>query len=173
MDLEPEEDAGEAASRFSYDVRQLVEAGLQVKVNHVWHYADMQALLGRDLTGNDAALQTAIRRLSRDHACEFKNIRRVGYVRLDDEGIVSEAPGDRLKIGRKIKRASQRSTNIRDWENLTDSLKREVDAHRSILGLMRSILRPASVRRVREEVNRARAELDVEQTVKLFRKSTD
>lgn len=154
---------------FSYDVRRLVEQALNVEENQMWTYDAMSDLLGTAVYGSNHALQEALRRLSRDHGREFSNVRKVGYVRLDDAGIVMQSPDDRQSIGRKLKRAAQKSGNIKDWESLADQYKREADTHRSVLSLMRAILKPASVKRVREEVDRQLGELDVDRTLSLFK----
>ena len=154
---------------FSYDVRRLVEQALAVEENQMWAYGAMSDLIGTEVCGSNPALQEALKRLSRDHGREFSNIRKVGYVRLDDAGIVMQAPTDRQSIGRRIKRAGQKAGNIQDWESLADRYKREADTHRSLIGLMRSILKPSSVKRVREEVDRQLGELDVDRTLSLFR----
>lgn len=157
-------------SRYSYDRRRFVEIGMAVEPNTVWTFDDMTKQLGRPVEGSDAALQHALRVLARDHGCEFKNIRKVGYLRLCDQGIVSEAGPDRASVSRKVKRAVLRTSNIKNWDGLNDALKREVDSHRSVLSLLRHIVKPSSVKRIKSEVDKAHAELNVDATLKLFRK---
>lgn len=159
--------------RYAYDRRRFVEIGLTIDTGDVWSFRAMSEAIQRPVDGADPALQHALRILARDHQREFKNIRKVGYLRLSDEAIVGEAGNDRNAVHRKIKRASQRSSNIQQWDELADPYKREVDAHRSILSLMRHILKPASVRQIRQEVDKARDELDVDSTLRLFRRKQD
>lgn len=154
---------------FSYDVRKLVEQGLEIDENSMWTYHAMSERVGSEMHGSHPVVQEALKRLSRDHGREFSNVRKVGYVRLDDEGIVSQAPNDRASVARKIKRSAQKSSNIRDWESLADHYKREADTHRSVLGLMRAILKPSSVKRIRHEVDKAAGELDIDRTISLFK----
>ena len=154
---------------FSYDVRRLVDQALAVGENQMWTYAMMGELIGVEVHGSHPALQEALKRLSRDHGREFSNVRRIGYVRLDDKGIVLQAPADRSSVARKVKRASVRSANIQNWESLADHYKREADTHRSVLGLMRAILKPSSVKRIRHEVDKAAGELDIDRTISLFK----
>lgn len=168
MPFEPKPD-----SRHGYDVRRLIEAGMTVQPNTLWSFTDISELLQRPVIGNDPALQRALHMLSRDHSREFKNVRTVGYIRLSDEGIVGEAGNDRAAVKRRVKRASQRSSNISEWDKLADPLKREVDAHRSILALLRHVIAPRAIKRVRHEVDRIRDELPLAETLRLFRKNTD
>ena len=155
------------------DARQLVEIGMMIEPNTVWSFKEMAEQLGRPMEGSDQALQRALRVLARDHGKEFKNIRNVGYLRLNDEGIVGEAPRDREGVKRRVKRAALRSSNVVDWNALADPLKRELDAHRSILALLRHIVTPKAVKRVRSEVDKLHDELPLTETLKLFRKEAD
>jgi hypothetical protein len=157
---------------YTHETRRLVEAGMAVEPDSVWSYKQMNDLLQRPVDGADGALQHALRILARDHGREFRNIRKHGYLRLTDEGIVHEGGNDRSAVSRKIKRAVMRTTNIQNWNALNTALQRDVDAHRSILHLMRHLVKPSSVNRVRSEVDRAHAELDLDQTLRLFRNDT-
>lgn len=161
----------EKDGHYAAETRRFVELGMSIEPDSVWTYSQMAQQIGRTVDGSDPALQHALRVLARDHGREFKNVRKVGYLRLSDQGIVSESGNDRSAVNRKVKRSVMRSANIQDWNALNDGLKREVDAHRSILGLMRHILKPASVKRVRSEVDRCHAELALDETLKLFRNS--
>jgi hypothetical protein len=70
---------------FSYDVRRLVEQGLEIEENSMWTYAAMSEHVGSEMHGSHPALQEALRRLSRDHGREFST--SAGRLcRLDDEG---------------------------------------------------------------------------------------
>ena len=162
MDLNP--------GTFTYEVRKLVDAGMAIEPNQMWTYHQMSDAAGTEIDGSTGSLQEALKRLSRDHGREFKNVRKIGYLRLCDEGIVTHAPTDRVSVKRKLDRAARRAGNIQNWEALADGLKREVDTHRSVLGVMRALLKPSSIKRVREEVNRASDEIDVEKTLALFRR---
>lgn len=155
----------------AHEVRRIIDIGLSVEVDTLWTYAQMAEQMGREVVGNDSALQKALARLSRDHGVEFKNVRKIGYIRLSDQGIVDQSGGDRVGITRKVRRVSQRSANIQNFDALTDSLKLEVNAHRTVLALMREIVKPSAVRRVKQEVDRARTELDIDSTLALFRRS--
>lgn len=161
----------ERDGHYAHETRRFVEIGMSIEPNSVWAYSQMAEQLGRKVDGADGALQAALRLLARDHGREFKNIRKIGYLRLDDEGIVSEAGSDRAAVNRKVRRSVMRSSNIQQWDALNDNLKREVDAHRSILHLMRHLLKPSSIKRVRGEVDRVHDELAVDQVVALFRNS--
>lgn len=156
-------------SLYSEEVALLIQAGLEIQENGVWTYAAMSELLRREMAGNDSALQTALQRLARDHAIEFKNIRTEGYLRLDDRGIAGMASPDRQAVRSRVKKGIRRSSNIRDWNDLDEPLKREVDAHRSVLAVMRHILKPASINKVRAEVQKAHDEIDLDKTLDLFR----
>lgn len=169
-DYNPEE-ADIDKKAWPYWVRRLVDEGLKLRANELWTYEQIGEIIeDPNVHGSTSALQEALRRLSRDHGVEFKNVRKVGYVRLDDSGIADRAPHDRRAVGRRIKRAQQRSSNIKDWDALSDERKRETDAHRSILNLIRMAVSPASVRRVRHEVTRVNDELDPEKLIELFQR---
>ena len=131
----------------------------------------MTALLGKETTGNSGALQAALRILSRDHGVEFKNLRKIGYVRLDDIGIIEMAAPDRQSIKKRVGRSIQRSANIQNWEGLADKYKREADTSRSILAVIRQATTIKTLNRVRKEVTKAHDELDLERTLALFQKS--
>jgi hypothetical protein len=154
---------------FTYETRKLVESGLNIEINQVWTYREMSDLLGMEVAGSTPSLQAALKRLSRDHGCEFKNLRNIGYLRLDDVGIVEMSTPDRQSIRNRVARSIQRTTNIRKWEELSDHYKRELDAHRSVVSLMRQILKPSSMKQIRAEVERARDTIDLEQTLELFK----
>lgn len=156
--------------RHSYDIRLLIEAGQSVEAEHVWTYQAISALLQREVSGNDSALQTALRRLSRDSGIEFRNIRKIGYLRLSDEGIVDQAPTDRLGVSRKVKRISQRAGNVQSYVSLPPRLQQELDAHRTVLAVMRDVVKPSNVKKISDEVALQKRELDVvEATLRLFK----
>lgn len=154
---------------FTRDVRVLVDEALKLKPNEVWTYKQISDALERTVDGSDGALQEAIKRLARDHTTELKNIRKVGYVRLDDAGVVAQAGPDRQGIHRRVKRAVMRASNIRDWEALSDRHKLEATAHRSLLGLIHHVTRPSVIKQVRDEAETKRAELDVDSVIALIR----
>lgn len=156
---------------YAHEVRRFVDIGVTIEPETIWTYEAMRQQMNRTVDGADSALQQALRVLARDHSVEFKNIRKHGYLRLSDEGIAHESGNDRTAVNRKVKRSVLRSSNIQNWDALNDNLKREVDAHRSILHLMRHILKPSNVKRVRSEVDRQHAELDLDETLRLFRNS--
>ena len=86
---------GSQDGRYSYDRRRFVEIGMTVEAGDVWSFKQMAEQVQRPVDGADPALQHALRVLARDHGREFKNLRKVGYLRLDDEAIVGEAENDR------------------------------------------------------------------------------
>lgn len=154
---------------FTFETRRLVEQAQETEVNGVWSYAAMTELVGHEIDGSSPTLQAALKRLSRDHGIEFKNVRNMGYLRLDESGIVEMAPIDRQTIRRRISRAAQRTGNIKNWEALTDHYKREADTHRSLIAVMRQLLKPSAVKRIRDEVDRVHDKIDVDGTLALFR----
>lgn len=155
----------------AHEARQLVDQGREIAIDHVWTYRSMGDMLGREIAGDDSALQVALRRLSRDHGVEFKNVRKVGYLRLSDEGIVDHAGPDRLAISRKVRRAAQRAGNVQNYEALNLKLQNDLNAHRTVLAIVREAVKPSSVRAIAREVEKAHREIDPrEATIALFKK---
>jgi len=155
------------ASSYAFETRKLVEAGQRITPNTLWSYQNIGKVIEREVDGSTGSLQAAMRLLSRDYGVEFKNVRKIGYIRLNDEGIISMAGGDRKGINRRVKRSVQRSGNIQDWDALSGPKQREVDAYRSIFSALRIILHPSRLKRVRHEVDRIHDELDTKTTLEI------
>lgn len=161
----------ETVSAFTYEVRALVEAGRQIDIGSVWTYQQIAETIGvPQIHGNHSSLQKALARLSRDHGIEFRNVRKAGYVRLDDPGIVEAMPNDRASIQRKVKRSVQRSENVKDWSGLTNDQRAELNASRAILSVIRRAVDRKTIQRVKAEAQSIASEPDMQKTIELFKK---
>lgn len=154
---------------FSFETRKLIDDALTVAPNAMWTYGRMAEVIGQAVDGSSVTVQTAVKRLARDHGVEFKNVRNIGYLRLDETGIVEMGPVDRQAIRSRVKRAVQRTGNIKNWESLSEHYKREVDSHRSLIALMRHLLKPSAIKAIRNEVDKVHDKIDVDRTLSLFR----
>ncbi len=155
---------------FSAIVRRLVEQGLGVETGETWTYEAMSTLSNSErMEGGLPQVQHALMILARRHGREFINIRKVGYRRLDDAGIVEAGDSDRHKISRRVSRARLRTSNVQDWQALSQAQKQELDTHRTVLSLMRNVLKRSSIKRIREGVIHAQDQLDLDKTLALFR----
>lgn len=159
-------------SAFTYEVRALVDAGQQIEAGAVWTYERIAEIIGApQVNGNHSSLQKALARLSRDHGIEFSNVRKVGYVRLDDPGIVEAMPADRSTIQRKVKRSVQRSDNVKDWSTLSNEQQAELNASRAILAAIRRAVNRKTVEQVKAEARLLSAEPDMQKTIEFFKKA--
>lgn len=121
-------------SDFSYIVGELVKAAQMVQPNELWTYEAMSEAIGVKIqNGGDGRLQAAIKRLSRDHAVDLKNVRTVGYRRLDSPGIVGGLPADVEKIRRQAKRSGRKARNA-EYNALSISEKSALDRHMAYVG---------------------------------------
>ena len=159
------------ASAFSIDVRDLITDGQNIDVGDVWTYKAMQQTVRRVVHGGDHALQTALSRLARDHAIEFKNVRGVGYLRLDDVGIVDRLPKDRNRIRRTVRRSRMRAANIRDYDSMPNETKLSHDLHAATIGVIGSMLKNRTMKRIRQEAERVHGEIDSERVLSMFRRA--
>ena len=163
------EDPTFGASMWAANVRALVDAMLLLVKNEVLPYAQMSALIGKDVDGGTSEYQVARNRLSKHYHIEMKTLPKIGAMRLDDGGIVEELPRDRDGIHRKIKRSLQRTANVEDYDVLSNTQKLEHDRHLAHLGLMRALQEPAASRAIDERVTYGLREVDYQRLIELLR----
>ena len=163
--------ADQNASAFAIDTRDLVNAGTKIPINEVWTYAAMRSVVRRKIDGGDHALQVALNRLARDHGIEFKNVRGVGYQRLDDEGIVDHLPADRSKIRRVVRRSRLRAANIKDYDALPNEAKLNHDLHAATIGVIQVMFKSKTMKRIRAEAERVHGEIDSDRVLSVFRRA--
>ena len=159
------------ASRYGLDVRTLIEHGQNVAENSLWSFKDMAAQIERQVDGGgDKCVQEALNRLARDYGIEFRNVRKLGYLRLDDRGIVDHIPKDREKVVRVTKRSKLRVANLGNYGSLTEDEKRQYDLHSAMLGVLGVLTRPKTIRLIEKEIGRVKnVEVDANRVVELFR----
>ena len=156
-------------STWASDVRAIIDLFLLKGKNEIATYKEMEALIGKPVTGASSIYQVAKRRLSDTYHIVIKTIPRVGGKRLDDGGIVEELPGDRATIQRRVERSLQKAANIENPEALSNSQKLEYLGHLAHMGLVRHLQEPQVDRALQERVQRELPAISVDKLITLCR----
>lgn len=154
--------------QMSVDARLLYQELRKAKPGDTVKYADLEATVSRPLNAIRGALGTALRRALRDDGMVFACVRRIGYMRCDDEGIVDNASADTAYIRRSARRAAERLTKVENFAALPAAKQLEHTARLSVVSAIATMTRETSVAKVKAAAQGRSTELPLSETVKAF-----
>lgn len=110
--------------KASWESQTIEKSLLSLEVGDVRPYEELSALVGRDVTTIRHAIESARRRIMRDHSRVFSVLRGVGLKRLSDGETVDES-GAIAKRGRNSNRKAMKVLDTVTFENLPEEKKPE------------------------------------------------
>lgn len=137
---------------ISIDAKKLVEKMATISVNGVITWADISAIIGRDIRKHGSPLNRARRILERDHRIQFEAVKGVGLRRLDDAGCVAKAHGYTARQAKSAKRIA-RILACANYDSLNEDAKRQHDAIMSLAAVTAHINSAPQLRRISAAVS--------------------
>lgn len=154
--------------QLSIDARLLTDRLLKTPIGQVATYADLSETISRDVTSatGRGALRTARRVAQREKGAVFDCVRNVGLKRLDDVGIVEGSTMTTARIRRTARRGMERLAAVQNFDGMPNAAKIQHNATMSVLGAIRSLAGPMSIKKIEDKV--AAAPLPTADTLKIF-----
>jgi len=154
--------------QLSADARFLYQHLKTIRVGSVVSYADLSAVIGRDVAGDSTALQRAIRICLREDNIVFANIRGEGYKRLNDAEIVDTGADTIARIRRTSKRGVQKMLAVQKFDDLPNDKKLQHSARVSVLASLVDATTSKQMKKVEGAIGEAAKQLPVAETLRLF-----
>jgi hypothetical protein len=154
---------------FSVDGQRLAMAMREVPVDGVISYADLSALISRNVQREGrSALMSARRQLQRDERMIFDAVKNVGIKRLTDSLVVSTSQSALRHINRTSRKGMGRLVCV-DYQNLTREEMVRHNTSLSLLSVFYEVTKVKSVRQIECVVAVTQKVLRLEETLELFR----
>lgn len=153
----------------SAETRLLTQALEAVKPGDIITYEAMETASGADLKTNRGPLQTALRRMLRDHDAVFAAVRGVGYQRLVDGEIANEASVNTTRLRRQAMRNLERASKA-DVSALPASQQAKFTAALSVTAAIAQMTKPKEVERIASGLDDSKRELPIKETLAFFAK---
>jgi hypothetical protein len=150
------------------DSKAIEERLVDLEIGEEIAYSELSELIGRDVTSERGALNSARRRLVRDHQMVFGVIRGVGLKRLDDAEIVGTGESVNDHIRRTARRAARQIACVRDFEAMPPEKRTQHNTWLSLFGAIASVTRAPCVKRLAAAVEQSRASLPLMKTLQSF-----
>jgi hypothetical protein len=155
--------------QMSADARLLISHLRNATVGQDFSYEELSSVVSRPVGGGFGPLQTALRRLLRDHDMVFGVIRGKGLRRLDDKGIVDEGSSFASHIRRKARRSFERMSKA-DFAALPREYQARFSAHTSIMATIAHMTGTGQIAKLENAMPSGKRELPVAETLRMFAK---
>ena len=155
-------------STYSIDLIEYLNAK---QVGELVTYEELSELIGHDVTQSKGRgyLETAKRRLLKDHAIVFGTIRTEGIKRLSDEEIARTVGKRYIKAVRsKSRKAYDENTSV-NFDSLTPDAKISHQCTMTILALMKHVTDRKSVKKIENKVKETYTQIDQKETLRMLR----
>ena len=153
--------------QMSADARLLMQHMQTATVGQTVTYAELTAVISSKVTGATGALQTALRRLSKDKDMVFGSIRGVGFKRLSSAEIVDAGAQAIDSVRRKSRRAVEKQMKA-DFSKLDRDHQGRFSAQVSVLGAVAMKTRTTEISRIAKAITPDQKELSIAATLKMF-----
>lgn len=153
--------------QMSADARLLIAKLATIGVGEFVSYTDLSEVISRPVSGSSAALQTAVKRLLRDSDIVFGTVRGEGIKRLADAEIVDEGAAAMNAIRRKARRTVERQMKA-DFSKLDRERQAKFSAQVSVASAIAMMAQPKEVARLEKAMTPGRAELPINETLRMF-----
>lgn len=154
---------------LSVDSRLLHQALEKVPQGSTITYAELSALIGRDVQGAAYGNLTTARNKARKAMCVFEAVINVGLKRLTDAEIPSlcdkMTDGFHRESGRTIKKLGC----ILDFESLPRDVQTKQNTALSMAGMLHHVTKPSQIAKVARRVEEITGHLAVAKTLELFK----
>lgn len=142
---------------LSIDTQTLERALLTVAVGEVVGYESLSKLIGRNVqNGATHLLQSARRRVQRDHHIVFEPVRGEGLKRLDDEGKARSGESALAKIRSTARRGQEKLLCVDDFDSLSNDAKIKHNLSLSVLGALRQVAKATTMKRLEGKVSNSK-----------------
>lgn len=152
------------------DTRLLYQALTEVPVGGTITYAQLSAVISREVEGRNYNLQSALRMARRDNNILFDNILGVGYRRMTDAEIVADSANDISTIRRRAKRSAEKLFKVSDFDSLTADEKVKHATSASVFSAVAQSLSAKGLNAIEGAVKAVGKEIPVAETLRLFAK---
>lgn len=152
----------------SMDSRAIEDRLKKCAIGDEVSYADLSALIGRDVAYERGAMASARRRLMRDQQMVFGVIRGIGLKRLGDEEIVGTGESVNTHIRRTARRAARQMSCVQDFGAMTENKQTQHNMWLSLFGALTAVTRAQSVKRLAANVKEFKASLPLAKTLESF-----
>lgn len=153
---------------ISFETRQLIDQGREVKENEIWLYTDMNKLIGLDVQNEHRGmLSTARDHLRRDHGYIFDSIPNKGLLRLGNDEKTKLSDRTISGFHRKIQRTREALGTI-DVAALTPEKKTELYTGITVLHVVDQATQAKTQKKIRGSIEKTGNILPVKDTLKLF-----
>jgi len=153
---------------MSIDTRAVYDRMKEAVVGEVVSFKTLSEVLGRKVEGDEASIQSAIRKLIGEGVL-FENVRKTGYKRLSDTEVVGIADREREGLRKKAKRAVRKLACVREFDRLPNELKIKHNAAMSGFGAIAAMMSAGRMKRLEERVEVAQQQLPLAKTLEVFR----
>jgi hypothetical protein len=151
-----------AQFEMSADARFLRQKLHEMKPGETVSYADLTALIGKSVTGNFSALQTAKRSLLKE-GYVFSPVRGEGVKRLTDADVVAQ--DDITPIRRHARRIGKKLSTV-SYEQLNPAQQLQHTAKASIVGMVAAVATEKAVEKIEKAATGRSGELPIGETLK-------
>jgi hypothetical protein len=113
-------------------------------------YAELSALIGRDIRANRGFLNSARHILFRDHGILVETVRNVGVRIASNSGVMNAGIRDVSASRRALKRAARKFDAV-EIAALTEEERKTYTGHVAMVNALQLLSKPSSVRKVAEK----------------------
>lgn len=152
----------------SLETRLLTEMLLAARIGDTVTFADMSAKVGYEVGGGDPHLQSAKHRAFNDKGAVFDSVRGIGYKRLNDGEIVSDATRDRERVGKAAKRAIKKLATV-NYAALPEPERVKHNVEMTILNAQASLAKRKTAGLIEAKVNQSSEALTLAKTIEALR----
>jgi hypothetical protein len=129
---------------LSTDTRVIVASLAKREIGEVVTYAEIAALVDRDITGKDRGCLTSARNvLERDHQIHYETVYGEGIKRVTpSDGTRHGTDSDKKRLSKAIRRRSRKLNNAIENADLDEDAKNYAILHASLFGFMDFVMKP-------------------------------
>jgi len=151
------------------DAAILLSRLMKADPGQVIEYAELTALIGRNVQAEARYIMESARRHARKERIYFGVVTNVGLKRLDDSGKVKAGAGMINKIRRTSRRAAKTLAAVEDFATLPNELKVAHNTALSVYGIITQATGRKMQQRISERVDGAeRGPLAMKKSLELF-----
>lgn len=150
----------------SAEARLLFQYLRTVQKGEIATYEKMSEECGTKVFGGFPPLQTALKRLLRDHDTVFSVVRGVGFKHINSSEIVDEGASFLERQRKMANRSVERATKA-DFAELDLGRQAKLSAHISIMSTISMMTKESSVAKI-EAKTAGKTELPVAETLRMF-----
>ena len=156
--------------KLSIEAKLLIDLLRETEQGQFVSYAALSEVIGRNVQkeGN-GALQTARRRLLKDHQVLIGTVRDEGVKNMTDTERVEHGQYDLDHVRRHTRRSYERITSVKDFDGLPNDAKIQHNARAAMFGTMAYLAHGNRVKKLEAKVAEAGTALPVQKTLEAFR----